>query len=352
LYGIIGMASGFQGHNRTSPESVDCLQVDPFAPTPWLSMFLALAVLGTLAPKAASAQSGRDTCALVGIFDAKARRLCEAAAKAAPSSNTFGSAPAEAREPNPSNQPETTAYTQVQQAPSPPAKGSQRIEIAGSALTLDMVGTYPDGYTANWALTSKAGTTIMVDTYIVQPSQNVFRGQTPMFIRLFEDQGRPTIEFSLQYRRIDRCLADLSGPITNLSSRPTRFSLANLRFTDSRGAQCSNVLRAQPQIQGWVALSKAGTSDIIMDLSIDVSPNRPRDNGYAFSVRGIRFENQLTPQMAALAESRRAAEAETREIQAAQQAKAAEAARKAEQAEAQRQEDLLNSLPPIRSKPK
>jgi hypothetical protein len=224
-------------------------------------------------------------------------------------------------------------------APASAKKGGvQRYPVVGGGLFVEIRG-YPSGYAPNWALTNTPQS-IVVTSF----NHAVTRGAekaASMQVRLSEDGGRPVLEFSIP--SVPGCLADLAGLPQVITQTPKRFELTNLRFSGSRGPQCSRAISSTPLVQGWISLSANEVGDLFMDVNVKKLRGLG-DPHFDYTARGLRFANQFTPLMAA-EDAALSAEANK---QAQERAVAADAQRKAAEAEIERSESALRDLPPAR----
>ncbi len=275
---------------------------------------LVLAVL--FFPNSAQANSA---CSLVGMFDSRAKALCEAAQQEG--RDQTGSEAQNSQQGDRANSDDSPNdnYSPLP-PPQAPARGLNRYEIVSGGLFIDLPGRYPQGYAPIWKINAARPQEIITDRYNVLNRGP--QGTATFFVRIVSDQGRPALEFA--QRASMACLADIVGLPQVITDTPKRFRLANFRYANNQGPQCQRRLSSASPWQGTITLSANRDGDIALSLSL----NQALPTGapwFEFTARDLPFPNGVTPQMAAadIEHKQQLAQAEAARAQAAAAERAA-----------------------------
>lgn len=267
------------------------------------------------------------------LLSGSARTLCnEAAARSAasrkkpadtPSSTPTAAPPAPVTAQQPVSIPSTVATS------APPAQDMQRFEVAkGGGLSVDISGSYPQGFAPAWAISATTPQAITTNRYNIH--NHGPQGTETLFVRITDDQGRAALEFSR--RSTAPCLADIVGLPQVLTSAPQRFDLANFRYANNQGPQCQRTLGSTAPWKGSITLSADADGNIKLSLVLDLA--MPSGAPWLeFTAQDLPFENRMTPQMA-LADLTKKNQEALASAARAKEAAIATAAREREAAEA------------------
>lgn len=275
------------------------------------------------------------------MFDARAKALCQAAARG--SQNPKGPAqyptpgyPSQAypnqaypnqgysNQGNPPqaynggyNQGPQGSYGSQNQAPlSPPqspAPGFQRYEVAKGGLYVDLPANYPQGYGPMWSLNGATPQQISTDRYNVLNRGP--QGNATFFVKFRNENGRAVLELS--QRGQPGCMADIAGLPQVINETPKSFQLVNFRYTNNQSPQCQRTLSSFDPWQGRIILSANSNGDIRLSLVLDEA-TKTGAPWFEFTAQDLPFPNQMTVQMAQADIQKKA------QIAAAQAARAAE----------------------------
>ena len=273
-----------------------------------------------------------DGCAMIGMFDARARALCEASRRQSqkPKPVTQNATPDD-RPQAPRDNDNGVALA----APIAPARGYHRYEMVKGALFLDLAGNYPQGYGPAWKLNATTPQAIVLDRY--NALNGGPQGTETMFVRIVEYQGRAVLEFTR--RGTMGCRADIVGLPQVITGAPKRFQLTNFRYLNEQ-PQCQRKLGPNSPWQGSLTLSADADGNVQLSLALDLAMPTGAP-WFQFTTREVPFANQMTPQMAAADLDRK----KQIEVANATREREAATARAAAEAEARRQAAILAAKP-------
>ncbi|HEX3919919.1 MAG TPA: hypothetical protein VHW60_21480, partial [Caulobacteraceae bacterium] len=207
--------------------------------------------------------------------------------------------------------------------PVPPESGMSRYDIAEGGLYVDVAGAYPQGYAPGWLLNTNNPAQIVTDRY--NQLNHGPQGTETLFVRIIDDQGRPTLEFAR--RSMGACLADIVGLPQVITQTPKRFRLTNFRYAADPGLPCTRKIQPTPW-RGALTLSANRDGDLNLSLVLDLAMETGQP-WFEFTARDLPFTNRMTPDMAAadLANKQQIAAANAERARQAEAARVAELAR-------------------------
>lgn len=289
------------------------------------------------------ARAASDGCAVVGMLDARAKALCEAAARSERATPAQNRGPAYGPPPPP-------AYGPAPSSPAGPLPavrpGFTRVNVMGN-LYVDVQGSYPDGYAGRW---SSAPTSVPVNqTWYVNRGETRSTMQQTASLSASDGSGRAQLSFA---HRVGTCYGDLAGANGQvlLTEAPRTFQLTNLHVMSPNyisGCAFTNTIN---NFSGSVTLSADNMGNVYVQYAVNVF-NAQGVQQYLWESSSYQLRNTMTPEMAVadiakkkqMATQQAAADVRRQESEAAAAQQSAQAA-----ADRKRSEDLLANLPSAR----
>lgn len=289
------------------------------------------------------ARTAGESCAVVGMFDARAKALCEAALRSAPAQAPAAPPPYQQGPPGYQGPGGPAGYpSQRAPAPPPPVRdGFTRVNIVGN-LYVDVQGAYPPGYSGKWSGVGAPTTVPVSQTWYVNRGEAKSTTQQSAFLVAPDGSVRAQFGFGI---RNGSCYGDITGtdgPVL-LSEAPQTFRISNLHLMTPNYVSGCAFTNTVNNFSGSVTLSADSKGNVYAQYNINVF-NAQGTQQYLWESSSYQLRNTMTPELAVADIARK------KEL-AAQQAVAEAAAIKARAAaDERRRVRLARKLTPLEAR--